>query len=190
MEEKKLVKPDQSSANESPWPASHRLLRFLWELCWLVFCSWTPKPLNPWRLLWLRLFGAKIHGKPFVHQRARIAIPWNLTLQDRACLGDRANAYSLGKIEIGTGATVAQEVYLSTGTHDFTRSAIPLVTARIIIGDDAFLSARVFVMPGVTIGAGSIIGACSVVTKDVPPNVMAAGNPCRVLRPRTVPTVG
>jgi putative colanic acid biosynthesis acetyltransferase WcaF len=64
------------------------------------------------------LFGAKIYGTPFVHQRARIAIPWNLTLHDRACLGDRANAYTLGEIEIGPRVRAAQEVYLSTGTHD------------------------------------------------------------------------
>jgi putative colanic acid biosynthesis acetyltransferase WcaF len=116
-----------------------------------------------------------------VHQRARIAIPWNLTLYDRACLGDRANVYSLGQVEIGARATVAQEVYLSTGTHDFARPEIPLVTAKITIGEDAFIGARAFIMPGVTIGARSVIGACSVVTRDVPPNVMAAGNPCRVL---------
>jgi putative colanic acid biosynthesis acetyltransferase WcaF len=190
MEEKKLVKPDQTSAQESPWPAGDRLLRLLWELSWFVLCEWTPKPLNPWRIFWLRLFGAKIHGSPFVHERARIAIPWNLTLHDRACLGDRANAYSLGQIEIGARATVAQEVYLSTGTHDFSRAAIPLVTAKITIEEDAFLGARVFVMPGVTIGARSVIGACSVVTKDVPPDVMAAGNPCRVLGPRTATASG
>ena len=122
MEEKKLVKPGQASAQESPWPVGDRLLRLLWEFSWFVFCEWTPKPLNPWRLFWLRLFGAKIHGTPFVHQRARIAIPGNLTLHDRACLGDRANAYTLGEIEIGPRATVAQEVYLSTGTHDFARA--------------------------------------------------------------------
>jgi acetyltransferase-like isoleucine patch superfamily enzyme len=58
------------------------------------------------------------------------------------------------------------------------------VTAKITIGPDAFLGARVFVMPGVQIGARSIIGACSVVTKDVPPDVIAAGNPCAVIRPR------
>ena len=122
-----------------------------------------------------------------MHQRARIAIPWHLTLHDGACLGDRANAYSLGEIEIGARATVAQEVYLSSGTHDFSKPAIPLAVAKITVGDDAFIGARAFLMPGVSIGARALVGACSVVTHDVPPDVVAAGNPCRVLRPR--PTV-
>ncbi len=168
----------------SPWGAGERAMRVLWDFCWALLCSWTPKPLNPWRLFWLRLFGAKINGTPFVHQRARIEIPWNLTMHDRACLGDRANAYSLGQIEIHEGATVAQEVYLSTGSHDFSSPNIPLVTAKITVGPDVFIGARAFVMPGITIGARSIIGACSVVTKDVPENSVAAGNPCRVSRTR------
>jgi putative colanic acid biosynthesis acetyltransferase WcaF len=184
MAEEQIVNPAQSSAYESPWPASNRLLRVLWEFCWFLFCAWTPKPLNEWRLFWLRVFDAKIDGKPFVHQRARIAMPWNLTLHDHACLGDRANAYSLGEIEIGARATVAQEAYLSTGTHDFSRPDLPLVTAKITIGADAFVGARAFVMPGITVGPRSIIGACSVVTHDVPADVIAAGNPCQVLRPR------
>jgi putative colanic acid biosynthesis acetyltransferase WcaF len=184
MAEEQIVNPAQSSAYESPWPGSNRLLRVLWEFCWFLFCAWTPKPLNEWRLFWLRVFDAKIDGKPFVHQRARIAIPWNLTLHDHACLGDRANAYSLGEIEIGARATVAQEAYLSTGTHDFARTDHPLVTAKISIGEDAFVGARAFVMPGITVGPRSIIGACSVVTRDVPADVIAAGNPCKVLRPR------
>jgi putative colanic acid biosynthesis acetyltransferase WcaF len=184
MAEEQIVNPAQNSAYESPWPASNRLLRVLWEFCWFLFCAWTPKPLNEWRLFWLRVFDAKIDGKPFVHQRARIAIPWNLTLHDHACLGDRANAYSLGEIEIGARATVAQEAYLSTGTHDFARTDLPLVTAKITIGEDAFVGARAFVMPGITVGPRSIIGACSVVTRDVPADVIAAGNPCQVLRPR------
>ncbi len=178
------VDPAQSSQFASPWTANERARRILWEYCWLIFCAWTPKPANPWRLFWLRVFDAKIHGTPFVHQRARIAIPWNLTLHDRACLGDRANAYSLGEIEIGPRAVVAQEVYLSTGSHDFARTSMPLVVAKITIGEDAFVGARAFVMPGVNIGARAIVGACSVVTHDVAENVIAAGSPCRVLRPR------
>jgi putative colanic acid biosynthesis acetyltransferase WcaF len=177
------VNPSQASAFASPWSTSDRALMLLWEFCWTLLCSWTPKPANPWRLFWLRTFGAKIDGTPFVHQRARIAVPWNLILHDRACLGDRANAYTLGQIEIGARATVAQEVYLSTGSHDFSHPAMPLVTAKITIGEDAFIGARAFVMPGISVGARSVVGAGSVVTKDVPAEVTAAGNPCRVLGP-------
>ncbi|MEY2481299.1 MAG: putative colanic acid biosynthesis acetyltransferase WcaF [Verrucomicrobiota bacterium] len=179
------MNPNQSSAYESPWSMENRALRILWEFCWFIFCIWTPKPLNPWRLFWLRTFGAKIGGTPFVHQRARIAIPWNLILHDRACLGDRANAYNLAEIEIGAGATVAQEVYLSTGSHNFNQPAMPLTTAKITIGPEAFIGARAFVLPGVTIGSRSVIGAGSVVTKDVPDDAIAAGNPCRLIKSRS-----
>lgn len=174
----------QETAFDSPWTISDRLRMLLWHSCWTLFCSWTPKPLYPWRLFLLRLFGCKIYGKPFVHQRARIQIPWNLILHDRACLGDRANAYSLGIIEIRARATVAQEAYLCAGSHDFSLPSLPLVTAKITINEDAFVGARAFIMPGVTIGNSTVIGACAVVTKDMPDRVICVGNPCQVLRSR------
>ncbi|MBC8166517.1 MAG: putative colanic acid biosynthesis acetyltransferase [Bryobacteraceae bacterium] len=169
----------------SPWTLHQRSAMLLWELCWFVFCRWTPKPFNAWRLFWLRLFGATIYGTPFVHQRARVQIPWHLTLHDRSCLGDRTNAYSLGEIEIEAGAVVGQEVYLCTGTHDFETPELPLVTRKIVVGRDAFLGARAFVLPGVTIGEGAIVGAGSVVTTNLEPFTVNAGNPCRMLRRRT-----
>ncbi|WP_218081015.1 DapH/DapD/GlmU-related protein [Anthocerotibacter panamensis] len=174
----------QSTAYDSPWSARERVGQLLWGLCWALFCSWTPKPLNPWRLFWLKCFGGTVYGRPFVHQRARIQIPWNLTLHDRACLGDRTNVYALGPIEILPRATIAQEAYLCNGSHDFTKRHIPLVTSRITIGADAFIGARAFVLMGITIGEGTVVGACSVVTRDLPPWTICAGNPCRALRPR------
>jgi putative colanic acid biosynthesis acetyltransferase WcaF len=170
---------EQSSPYASPWSTRERLGLLLWSVCWPLFCGWTPKPLNPWRLLWLRLFGAKIDGRPFVHQRARIAQPWRITLHDRACIGDRANLYSLGEIEIHADATVAQEAYLCTGTHDFSSPNRELQTAKITVGAGAFVCARAFVLPGVTIGARAIVGACAVVTKDVADDAKVAGNPAR-----------
>src|SRR5437868_12062438 len=152
MSDIQVVNSEQKSAYDSLWPMSQRFLSLLRKFCWTLFYVWTPKPLNGWRLFWLRVFDARIDGTPFVHQRARIAIPWNLTLHDRACLGDRANAYSLGEIEIGPRATIAQEAYLSAGTHDFNLPEMPLVAGRITIGADAFVGARAFVLPGVTIG--------------------------------------
>ncbi|MGM9506551.1 DapH/DapD/GlmU-related protein [Larkinella sp. GY13] len=176
----------QASAYDSPWTVAQRIKMISWQLVWTVFCSWTPKPANPWRLFWLRVFGAQLTGKPFVHQNARIQIPWNLVLHDRACLGDGANAYSLDRIEIHEHATVAQEAYLCTGTHAFDEPARNLITAPIVIGAHAFIGARAFVMPGVTVGAQAIVGACSVVTKDVRPFDIVAGNPARIVRKREV----
>ena len=167
----------QKSPYDSPWNFRERTGLMLWRTCWALFCAWTPKQLNSWRLLWLRIFGATIHGQPFVHQRARIAIPWNLTLHHRSCLGDRANAYSLGEIEIHEEATVAQEAYLCTGTHRFDSPGRELQTAKITIGPGAFICARAFLLPGVTVGSRAIVGACAVVTRDVAENTVVTGNP-------------
>lgn len=52
-----------------------------------------------------------------------------------------------------------------------------------MIGDDAWIGGGAIILPGVHIGARSVIGAGSVVTRDVPSDVFAAGNPCRVIRP-------
>ena len=184
MTEKKipLQTYEQTTAYSSPWNREQKLRMLLWEWSWLLMCRWTPKPMNAWRLMWLKMHGAKIYGCPFVHQRARIAIPWNLTLHDRACLGDGAVAYSLGKIEIMSDATVAQEAYLCTGTHNFNNPVRPLQTGRIVIERSAFVGARAFVMPGVTVGENAIVGACSVVTRDVNANARVAGNPAKILR--------
>jgi len=170
---------EQKSPYDSPWSVSQRVKMLLWEYVWLLLCSWTPKPANPWRIFWLKLFGCTIYGKPFIHQRARVQIPWNLILHDRACLGDRANAYSLGIIEIMEHATIAQEAYLCTGTHAFNEPAKNLITSSITIGKHAFIGARSFIMPGIQIGEFAVVGACSVVTKSVRPHHTVKGNPAK-----------
>ena len=174
----------QRLSYDSPWDLKTKTLMIAWELCWGLLCSWTSKPFNPWRLLWLRLFGAQIKGRPFVHQRARMAMPWSVILHDRVTLGDRSELYSLGVIEVGARAIVAQEAYLCGATHDFSDPALPLVTAKITVGEDVFIGARAFVMPGVTIGSGALIGAGAVVTKDLPASMVCVGNPCKPIKPR------
>ena len=178
----KIVNKSQETQFQSPWSIRERVLMIVWEWVWSLCCTWTPKPFNTWRLCVLKAFGAKLEGVPFVHQRARIQIPWNLSMKHRACLGDRVNAYTLGVIEIGESATVAQEAYLCTGTHDFENPAMPLVVGAIRIEPQAFVGARAMVLPGVRVGAGAVVGAQAVVTKDVPNNTVVAGNPAKVIR--------
>ncbi len=175
---------EQASPYQSPWSFGRRLKMVAWQFCWFILCRWTPKPFNPWRLFVLRLFGASIKGLPFVHQGAKILAPWNVTLNHRACLGDGATAYSLGKIILAEGCTVAQEAYLCAGTHDFNDPSLALVVGEIKVRANAFLGARVFVLPSVSIGEDSIVGACSVVTKDVGVKTVVAGNPAHWIRDR------
>ena len=129
----------------------------------------------------MKLFGSSIEGTPFVHQRAKIQIPWNLILKHRSCLGDGANAYSLGKILLGKGCTVAQEVYLCSGTHDFSDPNLPLVVGNITIEQNAFIGVRAILLPNVTIGKSAVVGAGSVVTKDIDAGTVVAGNPARYI---------
>lgn len=89
-------------------------------------------------------------------------------------------------IRIGRNVMMAPGVHLYTATHP--TNAVERASGRefalpITIGDDVWLGGGVIVCPGATIGDACVIGAGSVVTKNIPPGMIAVGNPCRVLRP-------
>ena len=107
-------------------------------------------------------------------------------MKNRACLGERANAYSLGKIKLMEGATIAQEAYICTGTHDFNDPSLQLITKPITVEKNAFIGARAMILPGVCIGEWVIIGAMSVVSKDVPDYQIIAGNPAKKIGERAI----
>ena len=174
----------QSSQFVSPWSASERVRRALWGSAGSFFAAGL-RNRRIHGLFWLGVFDAEIEGTPFRPPTGAHCGPLESTLTTVRVLAT-AERIQLGEIEIGARAVVAQEAYLNTGSHDFSRPSMPLVVAKITIGEDAFVGARAFVMPGIKIGARAIVGACSVVTKDVPENVVAAGNPCRILHPRKV----
>jgi putative colanic acid biosynthesis acetyltransferase WcaF len=174
----------QSSAFASPWPTRTRISFVLWNIIWLFFFRPTPKPMMTWRLFLLRLFGAKISGHPFIAASARIKMPWNLIIEDRACIGERVEVYNLGPIILRERCTIAQETYLCAGTHDFTTPDYLMVVGPIEVRSDVFIGARAFLLPGIIIGEGAIIGACSVVSRDMPPWMICAGNPCKPIKPR------
>jgi len=175
----RLTTLPQASAYQSPWPLRVRLAVGLWALVWLLLFRPTPKPLTRWRLWLLRCFGARVTGRPFVDASTIVKMPWNLDIEDRATVGVRSEIYNLGPIRLRERCTVAQQAYLCAGTHDFSQPNLPLVVGPIEVGADAFVCARAFVLPGVVIGEGAIVGACAVVTKDVDPWTVVAGNPAR-----------
>jgi maltose O-acetyltransferase len=88
-------------------------------------------------------------------------------------------------VTIGEEVLIANNVQLLTPTHPLdaeTRRAGWEAGEPITVGDGAWLGGGVIVCPGVTIGENTVVGAGSVVTRDLPPGVLAVGNPCRVVR--------
>lgn len=93
----------------------------------------------------------------------------------------------IGPVHIGSEVNLAQGVVVSGLNHRFADAQTPIArqgvdTALTVIEDDVWIGANAVVVPGVHIGRHSVIGAGSVVTKDVPPYSVAVGNPARVIR--------
>lgn len=162
----------------------NRILRGIWSIVWLLLYRPTPRPFHVWRCFLLRIFGAKIGKGAHPYPSARIWAPWNLVMEDDSCLSEQVDCYCVDKIHLGKRAIVSQYSFLCTASHDYARRDMPLVTAPIRIEHDAWVTADVFVGPGVTIGEGAVVGARSTITKDVPNWTVVAGAPPKALRAR------
>ena len=114
----------------------------------------------------------------------RIWAPWRLTLEDEATLGHFVDCYCVAPVTVGAHATVSQYGYLCTATHDPTDPNMRLISRPIRIGSGAWVCARAFVGPGVTVAEGAVVAACAVAVRDVPPWTIVAGNPARAIKER------
>ncbi len=91
----------------------------------------------------------------------------------------------VGKVKIGDNAQIAPNVAIYTAGHPIhpdSRNSGYEYGIDITIGDNVWIGGNTCIMPGVTIGNNVVIGGGSVVTKDLPDNVIAVGNPCRIVR--------
>lgn len=163
---------------------SNKIARALWHAVWLVLYRPSPRALHVWRCLLLRLFGARLGRGVHPYPSARIWAPWNLEMGDYACLGENVDCYCVDSIHIGAHSTVSQYSFLCTASHDYTRLSMPLVSAPITIGDYVWLTADVFVAPGVVIEDGAVVAARSNVFDDIPAWVVVKGNPAQIVKKR------
>ena len=163
----------------------HQIIRMLWTIVWGLFARPLPRSIGSgWKRFLLRLFGAKIDSTAVVYSSAKVYYPPNLIMERYACLASDVNCYNVAPIRIGANTTVSQGANLCTASHDITNSLNPLITAPIIIEDQAWIAADVFVCMGVTIGQGAVVGARAAVFKDVDPWTVVGGNPAKFIKKR------
>lgn len=159
------------------------VLRILWSVV-TPFFRFSPRICFGWRRFLLKLFGARVGNQTNIYNSAIIYMPWNLSIGEQSSIGEWALIYNLGPITIGNRTTISQRAHLCAGTHDFTEPALPLIKPPIVVNDQAWVCADAFVGPNVTIGEGAIVGARAVVTKDVKPWTIVAGNPATFIKNR------
>lgn len=171
----------RSSPNFS---VTHRAVRAVFGLTWLLFAAWTPPPMNGWRRFLLRLFGAQIHPTATVRGGVRVWYPPNLEMHAYSVLADGVQCYNMDRITIGENSIVSQRSFLCGGTHDHSLASHPLVVKPIKIGKDVWIAAEAFIAPGVDVPEGCVIGARAVVSGGLKPWTVYAGNPAREIRAR------
>ena len=112
----------------------------------------------------------------------------NMIIGERVFFNFNCVVLDVAQVIIGSRTLFGPNVQIYTATHpmDHVQRASGLEFAKpISIGEDVWVGGSAVICPGVSIGDRSVIGAGSVVTKDIPPDVFAAGNPCRVIRALT-----
>jgi len=175
------------SQYENSLSRKDQIKRFLWTITWNILARPIPRSiLGSWKRFLLRFFGANIHKKAIVYSTAKIYMPWNLEMDEYACLAPDVDCYNAAKIKIGAHTTISQKSYLCTASHDITKPNIPLVTKPIIIGDQVWIGADTFIGMGVKIGQGAVVGARSAVFKDVDPWTVVGGNPAKFIKKREI----
>ena len=152
----------------------------LWWIVQSTMFGCSPQFMYGWRRLLLRLFGAEIGSNVLVRPSARVTYPWKLKIGNHSWIGDNVELYTLGPITIGNNAVVSQGSYLCTGTHDHLDLTFKIEALPIVVEDEAWIAAQVFITPGIRIGRGAVIGARSLVLADVPDGAIAMGHPATV----------
>jgi putative colanic acid biosynthesis acetyltransferase WcaF len=169
---------------ENPYSTGSKIGRMLWSIAWVLFFRPTPKRRGQgWRRLLLKIFGAKL-GKCWLHPSVRIWAPWELEIGDNVYIDEGVWIYNAYGCTIHDRVIISADAILCTATHDYTHPLYPLTGAKIVVGADTWITMKAFVMPGVQIGAGAVIGAQSVVIKDVEPWTVVAGNPAKFIKTR------
>jgi len=111
-----------------------------------------------------------------------------IKIGDNCCIGANFFVACIDEIIIGNNVLMSDRVFISDHIHDYSDIKIPIIKqnlkpkGKVLIKDGSFIGINAVLMPGVTIGKNSVVGASSVVTKDVPDYCVAIGNPAKVIK--------
>ena len=154
------------------------------EMNFLYFGSWMPN--NQARIAALRLCGAKIGKNVAIHHGCQVRMARKLSIGDNCFIAEDVILDARGGLSIGDNVSINSRAQVWTAQHDWRDAEFAYVSEPVTIGNRAWISAGVKVLPGVEVGEGAVAAAGALVAKSVEPFKLVGGVPAKVLadRPR------
>ena len=105
-----------------------------------------------------------------------------VTFEDGCMINSFSRFFGHGGIEVGENCQFGPGVTVTTTGHDYKENNLREIFKKVTIGERVWIGANVTILPGVTIGDYTVVGAGSVVTRDLPPNAVAVGSPAQAIK--------
>jgi len=142
-------------------------------------------PSHAFRNFFYRRAGMSLPRSSSIHWRAEFYAPERIVVGEHAVIGDSVFLDGRSGLTIGANVNLGSHVSIYTRQHDIDSPDFAEIGAPVVVEDYAYIGSHAIVLPGVTVGRGGVVGAGSVVTKDVAPFTLVAGAPARFVRKRS-----
>lgn len=151
-----------------------------------LFLELLPHPLRYWIF---KALLARLGSDSMIDYQTYFRYPWKISVGNGVWINRGCEFYGSmlagnAQIIIGDHCALGPRVRVLTATHDYRRLDLPDQAASVTIGAHVWVGAGATILPGVSIGEGAVVAASSVVTRDVMPYTIVAGNPARFLKSR------
>jgi len=143
-------------------------------------------PFHSIRKFFYRAAGVRIGNGSIIHMWARFFNPQKIEIGEDSIIGDHVFLDGRAKLRIGDHVDIASQVLIYNSQHDVNSEDFHAIEAPVEIGDYVFVGPKAIILPGVKIGKGAVVGAASVVAKDVPEFAIVGGVPAQVIGERKI----
>ena len=179
--------PDLAAFDNSWYtPGRARFVQALWFFLGAPLLRSAVIPSSKFRVFLLRVFGARLGRGVVVKPGVRVKYPWLLSVGSHSWIGEDAWIDNLAPVALGSDVCISQGAYLCTGNHDWSDPAFGLVAQPIILDNGSWAGARSVICPGVSLGEAAVAAAGSVVSSNIPPFEIHAGNPATFVHVREI----
>lgn len=145
----------------------------------------------PLRQLVYKILLKKLGKGSFIDYGTYIRYPFKVSIGNNVWINRNCSLYASGRIKnaeiiLGNNVAIGPEVCIFSAGHDYNKLILPDIAKTVKIGDNVWIGGRSIILPGVEIGEGAVVGAGSIVTKNIGPYEIVAGNPAKFIKERKI----